>query len=154
MDIVLVSTIAWTLAQGLKVILQTHANRRFEWSYFTSSGGFPSAHSAFVTCLMLQIGFLEGFRTGIFALAFGFWAVVVYDSFNVRYAVGIYSQILNRMGHELAKKSGTSYTPIKEILGHTPIQVLFGILFGAAIAIIRVKLFPFAVPFFLRFWRF
>lgn len=143
MDIVLISAIAWAIAQFTKLTLSYVEHRKFDWSLITSSGGFPSAHSAFVTCLVTQIGFVEGFRTSIFALAIGFWSVVIYDSFNVRRAVGIQAQTLNRIGEGFSETTGEPYIPIKEILGHTPFQVLCGILLGVFIALIRIQFLPF-----------
>ena len=143
MDIVFVCGIAWAIAQGIKVMIRYHEIKTFDWQLLWGSGGFPSAHSAFVTCLMVQIGFVEGFRTSIFALALGFWAVVIYDSFNVRYAVGIQGQALNELRRNLVKDLGTDYQPLKDVLGHTPSQVIAGILLGAVIAWLRITFFPF-----------
>nr|WP_072514732.1 divergent PAP2 family protein [Ndongobacter massiliensis] len=142
MDIVLVSALGWAIAQLIKTILRSIYNRKVAWHAFFESGGFPSAHSAFVTCLTLQIGKIEGFRSSIFALAFGFWVVVVYDSFNVRYAVGIHSRELNHINYELAEERGSEFRPIKEVLGHTPFQVVCGVLLGALIAGLRLWFFP------------
>lgn len=152
MDIVLVSTLAWAIAQLIKTVLRSIYNRKIAWHAFFESGGFPSAHSAFVTSLTLQIGKMEGFRSSLFALAFGFWVVVVYDSFNVRYAVGIHSQELNHINYELAEERGSEFRPIKEVLGHTPFQVVCGVLLGAFIAGLRLwffplQEFPFRLPF-------
>ncbi len=143
MDIVFVCGIAWAIAQGIKVMIRYHEIKTFDWQLLWGSGGFPSAHSAFVTCLMVQIGFVEGFRTSIFALALGFWAVVIYDSFNVRYAVGIQGQALNELRRNLVKDLGSDYQPLKDVLGHTPSQVIAGILLGAVIAWLRITFFPF-----------
>lgn len=141
MDIVIFCGIAWTIAQGLKVFLRYRHYRVWRWSLLWGSGGFPSAHSAFITCLMLQIGYAEGFKTSLFALALGFWAVVIYDSFNVRYAVGLQAQAINALREDLVEGLGDNYTPIPripEILGHTPVQVSAGILLGALVAFIRI----------------
>lgn len=143
MDIVLFSTLAWAIAQGTKILIRLRIKRAVSWRDLTASGGFPSAHSAFVTCLMVQIGFVEGFRSSIFALAFGFWVVVIYDSFNVRYAVGEQAQALNKMREEWAESLGQEYKPIREILGHTPLQVVCGTIVGLIIALLRIQFVPF-----------
>lgn len=140
MEIVITSIIAWTIAQTIKVVLRLVNKRQFDWRLFFSSGGFPSAHSAFVTSICAQIGFMEGIYSSIFALAFGFWCVVVYDSFGVRRAVGIQAQVLNRIQEEVSDVTGEAYIPIKEILGHTPIQVFFGVLLGLFIAWLRIEM--------------
>ncbi len=143
MDIVIVCGFAWALAQAIKILIRYHEIKTMDWHLLWGSGGFPSAHSAFVTCLMVQIGFVEGFRTSIFALALGFWAVVIYDSFNVRYAVGVQGKTLNELRRRLIEDANEEYKPLKEVLGHTPSQVLAGILLGAIIAGARIFLFPF-----------
>lgn len=143
MDILFISGIAWAIAQMTKIFLRYRHYRILDWKLLWGSGGFPSAHSAFVTCLVLQIGFLEGFRTSLFALGLGFWAVVIYDSFNVRYAVGIQGQALNEVRKELSDDRGAVYTPMKEFLGHTPLQVACGVLLGAIIGLIRIQFIPF-----------
>lgn len=141
MEIVLTAALAWVIAQSIKVILRLVNKHVFDWRLLFSSGGFPSAHSAFVTAISAQIGFLEGVQSSIFALSFGFWCVVVYDSFGVRRAVGIQAQVLNRIQEEVADVTGETFIPIKEILGHTPIQVFFGVLLGLFIAWLRIQLF-------------
>lgn len=145
MDIVFICGIAWAIAQGLKILIRYRQIHQFHWKLLWGSGGFPSAHSAFVTCLMLQIGFIEGFRTSIFALSLGFWAVVIYDSFNVRYAVGVQGQALNELRKELEQELGNDYLPLKEILGHTPSQVLAGIILGGVVAWARITFIPFVL---------
>lgn len=145
MDIVLYSAIAWFIAQVMKVISVYQRTKKISLEAFFASGGFPSAHSAFVTCLMVQIGFLEGFRTSLFALALGLWAVVIYDSFNVRYAVGLQGEAINEMRKELVPELGPNYKPLKVIMGHTPFQVLAGIFLGLVLGIIRIYFIPFII---------
>lgn len=142
MDIILTCGIAWAIAQITKVAIRYYQLRVFDLRLLWESGGFPSAHSAFVTCLMAQIGMIEHFQGSLFALSLGFWLVVVYDSFNVRYAVGVQSQALNKLTEELNERFGEDYKPIQEILGHTPVQVIAGILLGAIIALVRIQFFP------------
>ncbi len=142
MDIVIVCVFAWALAQTIKVLLRYRQVRKWDLHLLWGSGGFPSAHSAFITCLMIQIGFVEGFRTSLFALALGTWAIVIYDSFNVRYAVGIQAQALNKLREELKNELHEPIEPLKEILGHTPTQVVAGIFLGAFIALLRIYIFP------------
>lgn len=145
MDIVFVSGIAWAIAQFIKIILRYIHIKKLDLKLLWGSGGFPSAHSAFVTCLMLQIGFVEGFKTSLFALALGFWAVVIYDSFNVRYAVGLQGKAINDLAKEIADGQGKNYSPLKEVLGHTPTQVAAGVLLGSLIAMMRISFIPFTM---------
>ena len=78
------AALAWAIAQGLKVILTLLISRRFDSTRFWGSGGMPSSHSAMTCAMMMVIGFTEGFASPLFALAFCFSGVVMYDAAGVR----------------------------------------------------------------------
>ncbi len=130
---------AWGIAQVIKVPLRYLTHRELDWSLLISSGGMPSSHAALVIGASLAIGLQEGFRTPLFALAFVLAMVVVYDAMGVRRHAGDHARVLNLMidelltGHPLAEKE------LKEVLGHTPREVLGGGLLGATMAYLVMR---------------
>lgn len=128
------AALAWAVAQALKVMLTLAISRRFDKSRVLGSGGMPSSHSAMVCAMLMTIGYREGFSSSIFALAFCFSGVVMYDAAGVRRSAGRNAQVINQLMDML---SGNGYTfdeqRLKELVGHTPIQVLAGALLGTLI---------------------
>jgi len=131
--------VSWAIAQGLKVILTLIISRRFDGSRVFGSGGMPSSHSSMVCAMLMVIGFREGFSSSVFALAFCFACVVMYDAAGVRRSAGKNAAVLNHLLDGLAGK-GFEFDEerLKELVGHTPIQVsagaLLGILVGTLLA--------------------
>ena len=125
------AALAWAVAQALKVLLTLAVSRRFDKSRVLGSGGMPSSHSAMACAMLMTIGFREGFSSSIFALAFCFSGVVMYDAAGVRRSTGRNAAVINQLMDML---SGNGYTfdekRLKELVGHTPIQVLAGALLG------------------------
>lgn len=144
MDILFTCFLAWAFAQFIKGFIHLLKKKEWSWNQALASGSFPSAHSSFMTCLVFQLGAKEGFQSSVFILALAIWAVVIYDSYNVRYSVGIQAQLLNKMGQELKESMIEDFEPTQEILGHTRFEVAAGICLGLLIALIRLKFFPFA----------
>lgn len=130
---------AWTIAQTVKLPLDFIAHRRWNWGLLISSGGMPSSHAALVIGASIAIGLQEGFDTPLFALAWVCAAIVIYDAMGVRRQAGDHARVLNLMidelltGHPLAEKE------LKEMLGHTPREVLGGVLLGLVMAFVVVK---------------
>ena len=129
--IIQAAALAWAIAQGLKVILTLIISRRFDASRMFGSGGMPSSHSAMTCAMLMVIGFTEGFSSAVFALAFCFSGVVMYDAAGVRRSTGKNAAVINRLLERLAS-DGLSFDEehLKELVGHTPIQVLAGALLG------------------------
>lgn len=131
MKILFISLTAWFIAQSFKVLSLLILKKKFDPSLFFSSGGMPSAHSAFMTSVSAQIGFISGFSSDIFALSCAITTVVVYDAFNVRRSVGLQSQTINQMIHYVIKdEDSPEIQTLKVVMGHTPLQVFFGVLLG------------------------
>jgi acid phosphatase family membrane protein YuiD len=133
--------LAWFLAQIIKLPLNYMMHHEWDWGLLLSAGGMPSSHSALVTGAFMAVGLQEGFNTPAFAVAFVVAMIVVYDATGVRRAAGDHARVINLMidelltGHPLAEKE------LKEVLGHTPREVLAGILLGLVIAFLMVKVF-------------
>ena len=128
--IIQVGFLAWAIAQGLKVLLTLIISRKFDSTRLWGSGGMPSSHSSTTCALMMMIGFSEGFDSAVFALAFAFSAIVMYDAAGVRRSTGKNAAVLNRLIDDLYKDGSFHEEHLKELVGHTPLQVLAGALLG------------------------
>lgn len=128
------AALAWAIAQGLKVILTLILSGKFDGSRMLGSGGMPSSHSAMTCAMLMVIGFREGFSSSIFALAFCFSGVVMYDAAGVRRSAGKNAAVINHLIEGLAG-NGFEFNEerLKELVGHTPIQVMAGALLGALV---------------------
>ncbi|SDK50939.1 divergent PAP2 family protein [Natronincola ferrireducens] len=134
--IFLTSVLAWFIAQSLKVIHTFVVDKHFNVSRFVGSGGMPSSHSAFVMALTTAIGRVHGWDSGIFAISLGFALVVMYDAAGVRNAVGKQAIILNKIIEDVHHKKEKKITEqrLKELIGHTPVEVVIGAILGIIIA--------------------
>ncbi|MBQ2990348.1 MAG: divergent PAP2 family protein [Clostridia bacterium] len=125
------AALSWAIAQGLKVFLTLLISRKFDSSRMWGSGGMPSSHSSMVCAMMMVVGFREGFTSSMFALAACFAGVVMYDAAGVRRSAGKNAAVIN---HLLDGLAGNGFVfdeeRLKELVGHTPIQVLAGALLG------------------------
>lgn len=127
--------IAAFLAQVIKLMLDIIINRRVDFRIFTTTGGMPSSHSAGVIALSTTIGILDGFTSTIFAVAIGYAFVVMYDAAGIRRASGKMAVCMNKMMSDFYKHDISSAgTKLKEMLGHTPKEVLCGAILGFAFA--------------------
>ena len=130
------SILAWALAQVLKVLLVLITKHRWDWKHILSSGGMPSTHSAFVCACASSMGYMYGWASPVFTVAAVVAIVVMYDAANVRKAAGEQAKILNYiMEHWTEMKPAIFGKELKELLGHTPFQVLMGGLLGIAIGL-------------------
>ncbi|NLJ80809.1 MAG: divergent PAP2 family protein [Firmicutes bacterium] len=129
--------IAWMIAQFLKIVTWAFVSKELNFKRLVGPGGMPSSHSAFATSLGTGAGLVEGFSSTIFALATVFALVVMYDAAGVRRAAGKQAKVLNAIVKDLNKKE-LHPERLKELLGHTPFEVLIGALLGIIIAIWRL----------------
>jgi acid phosphatase family membrane protein YuiD len=135
-----VAILAWFCAQAIKIILCLITTRRFNFALIMGSGGMPSSHSSTVCALTVSVGRLYGLASPLFAIAAVFSFIVMYDAAGVRRAAGEQARILNRIVRNLQeKKSGALDdlpSDLKELIGHTPVQVLAGALLGILLALV------------------
>jgi uncharacterized protein len=133
--ILLVAIAACLIAQVLKLIIDLIQNGKFSVKVLTTTGGMPSAHSALVTALAAGVGESLGWKSAEFAIATIFAIVVMYDAAGVRQAAGKQARILNQMIDELFSEDHKfNEEKLKELLGHTPVQVIAGSILGIAIS--------------------
>ena len=126
---------AWALAQVIKIPLDYFRTRRWNWALLLTTGGMPSSHSALMTATTLAIGMYYGFDSPIFALGVGITMIVTYDAAGVRQQAGIHAQRINIIVEELLKGHPINEIDLREVLGHTPLEVTGGILLGLVVAI-------------------
>ena len=129
-----ISIFACFLAQFIKIF--TGKEKRIDFKRIIISGGMPSSHSSFVTSLAMLVGFDKGFASTEFAITAVFAIIVMYDASGVRRAVGKQATILNKILDDLHHKKHIEQKRLKELIGHTPKEVLFGALLGIIIGIV------------------
>lgn len=125
------------MAQLIKVTCRLLAERRFDFTLFVSSGGMPSSHTAFTVSLAVAIGSIYGWHSGIFGLSVAFALVVMYDAAGVRRAAGKQAKVLNKLVHSHMDRIEFE-GKLKELLGHTPLEVLMGALLGILLGLLLV----------------
>jgi len=127
---------SWILAQLIKFGLGILLEGDFDLTRLTSSGGMPSGHAALVSAVAAGIAREHGFSSSEFAMSLVLALIVMYDAAGVRQAVGIQAQMMNDILHDSYHGSGFTPVKIKEILGHTPVEVIAGAVLGLAVSIL------------------
>ena len=134
--ILLAAVIAWAVAQVSKTVFELIQQRKLILSRLVSSGGMPSSHTALVTGLATATGRMMGVGSATFAIAVVLASIVMYDAAGVRRAVSIQARILNQMIDEAFQGRPIAEKRLRELIGHTPIQVFVGALLGVAIGLL------------------
>jgi uncharacterized protein len=139
-QILMIALLACITAQGLKLAIDLIRTRKLNITYLLSTGGMPSAHSALVGALATSVGLTKGWSSAEFAIACLFAIIVMYDAAGVRQAAGKQAKILNQLIDELFQEEhNLNEERLKELLGHTPFQVLVGLGLGISIAMVFSK---------------
>lgn len=121
-------------AQILKIIFYYLRHRKINFRVFVQPSGMPSSHTAMVISLAASVGFTDGWSSSVFAVALIFAIIVMYDAAGVRQSAGKQARVLNLMMEDLFTKKRINEMRLKELLGHTPLEVFFGALLGAFFA--------------------
>lgn len=132
--VLIASVAAWVVGQSLKFPLEYILNKRWNWGIMFSSGGLPSSHSALVTAVALSIGFQDGFDTPIFALAVAIAMIIIYDAAGVRRQAGFHAERINEIMKNFIESRRFPEEDLKEMLGHTPFEVITGVILGVLIS--------------------
>jgi acid phosphatase family membrane protein YuiD len=122
--------VAWSICQVAKVTLVSIRQRRLNLRALADTGGMPSSHSAIVMGLTAAIGKYSGVASAPFAIALIFSFVVMYDAAGLRRAAGRQAEVLNRLVEDLVHMRGVQEQRLRELLGHTPVEVLVGAVIG------------------------
>jgi acid phosphatase family membrane protein YuiD len=137
-----VMLVAWLLAQVVKLPLDFLYTRRWNWALLLSVGGMPSSHSALLTSATMAVGLYHGFDNPLFALGVAITMVVTYDAAGVRRQAGIHAQRINVVFQELLRGHPIDQKELREVLGHTPLEVAGGVLFGILVATVMWLIWP------------
>jgi acid phosphatase family membrane protein YuiD len=135
--------IASIMAQILKLPLEFLRTKKWDWSLIFGTGGMPSSHSAVMTAAAAGVGHYVGFDTPLFGLAFAITMVVVYDATNIRRQAGFHAQQINRIIKEIFEgkiKPVEDFDELREVLGHSPIEAVGGIILGILVSVIVWRL--------------
>ena len=127
---------SWAIAQTIKVSIGVVRSKKFDFRWFVGTGGMPSSHAAGASCLASAIGLQYGFDSVYFALAAAFAIVVMFDAQGVRRATGRQARILNKMTEDIYWQGRIQDDRLRELVGHTPVEVIAGFLLGVTIAFI------------------
>lgn len=138
--IFLAAITSWCLSQLIKTFIgfcksSVHSLPVFFDLLIWRTGGMPSSHTALVISLATTIGFREGVSSDLFIFSLFSAIIVIRDAMGVRRSSGIQAKILNEVGAKMAETEDLPFKPIKEIQGHTPIEVFAGIIVGVLIGI-------------------
>jgi len=128
--------VAWFIAQFSKPFVQYLRTREWAWSWFFSAGGMPSTHSAIITAATTALGMELGFASPEFALSFAICMVVLYDAAGVRRQAGEHARVINAIIDDFSHGHPLKEENLKELLGHTPGEVIIGVIVGITVAIL------------------
>ena len=141
MVILEISLLSLFIAQFIKIFTTSPPN----FSRILSSGGMPSSHAAFVSTLSTSIALKYGINSDFFAVVMVFSLIIIYDAGGVRRAVGEQANVLNNLLKHIdfknlnLERGKRIKKDLKELVGHTPIEVLIGALLGIMIALISSR---------------
>jgi acid phosphatase family membrane protein YuiD len=125
--------LSWFLAQLIKLVFNGFREKRFNLRWLFDTGGMPSAHSATVSSLATVVGLYFGFNSIIFLAVLIFTVITMFDAAGVRRNVGKQARILNRIMEDVQHGGHVQEQKLKELLGHTPVEVFAGAFLGIAI---------------------
>ena len=125
--ILLIAVSAWAAAQVLKLLIAWAVYRKLDLTYLTTGGGMPSSHSALVCACAVSAAFETGLDSPVFAVAAVLAFIVMYDAAHVRLETGKQAKVLNQLMRNLGEgRPETFEEDLKELIGHTPLQVAVG----------------------------
>lgn len=127
-----VAVLSWFVAQSIKIIIKLVQAGKFDPSLFFAAGGMPSSHTSFAVAMATKVGTIEGFDSTFFAIASVFCLVVMYDAMGVRRQAGKHAEIINILITDWKNKPPL----LKEVLGHKPLEVLFGLILGVSLGLL------------------
>jgi acid phosphatase family membrane protein YuiD len=133
---------AWLIAQGLKIPTEYLRSRRWMWAMFFAAGGMPSSHSALLVSGTLAVGLYYGFDNPLFGIATAITMIVAHDASGVRRQAGMHAERINLLFEELLKGHMWDENDLKEVIGHTPLEVAGGIILGLIIAFVQWRIWP------------
>jgi len=134
-QIFLTVLMAWLVAQTIKVAIGVIQEKRFNFKWFVGTGGMPSSHAATVSALAASVGLTYGFTSPIFAIVFFLALIIMFDAQGVRRQSGHQAEALNKIIEDIYLNRGIQQERLKELLGHTPVQVIIGSAIGIIVTL-------------------
>ncbi|MDR0878987.1 MAG: divergent PAP2 family protein [Treponema sp.] len=133
--IFLSSVTSWFMAQLIKAMIVLLNRRKKNFRELLEviiwrTGGMPSSHAALVCAMVTSIGFAEGVGSNLFVVSFFFAIVVMRDAVGVRRSSGLQARALNNLGSQMLDRMDIDFRSVKEVNGHTPLEVVVGALLG------------------------
>lgn len=135
-SVLIATVLSWIIAQTIKVIIGVIRQKKFDFRWFAGTGGMPSSHTAGASCLATATGLEYGFNSIYFALAASFAFVVMFDAQGVRRATGKQARILNKVMEDIYWQGRIQEGRLRELIGHTPVEVIVGFLLGVIVALL------------------
>lgn len=132
--------VAWFIAQCAKVFLGVVTEKKFNFRWFVDTGGMPSSHAATVSALAAAVCIKYGVTSSIFAVTLVFAWIIMMDAQGFRRSVGKQAEILNVVLDDIYWKKVIQEEKLRELLGHTPVEVLIGAAIGVLVAIIFMQI--------------
>lgn len=126
----------WICIQTFKVVWDLITTHKFNFKRIIGAGGMPSSHTAVVVGLSTMIAREYGLQSPIFAIAFVFSCVVMYDAAGIRRAAGKQAKMLNKIAATPGLSGIEMQEKLVEVLGHTPMQVIVGAIIGIVVGLI------------------
>jgi len=132
--ILIIAFIAWVVNQSLKLIVFYISEKKWDIRRIVGAGGMPSTHSALSVCVAVSIGLKEGWGSSIFALAIVLAFIIMADAAGVRRETGEQAVVLNKIILEFFEERKIRDKRLKELVGHTPFEVIVGAFIGTITA--------------------
>lgn len=151
--VLIAALLAWLFAQVIKTIIESLLNKKVQMERLWGAGGMPSSHSAMVCALTVSTARFYGCSSPIFALTLVMAFIVIYDAMGVRRETGRHAKLLNHYLNEIEQEKAdvdgdgvadrnVDIINLKELVGHTPVEVIGGVILGVLVGI----LFPIIPP--------
>jgi acid phosphatase family membrane protein YuiD len=134
--------LGWIIAQALKIPTEYLRSRRWMWAMFFAAGGMPSSHTALLVSATLSVALYYGFDNPLFGLGVAITMIVAHDASGVRRQAGMHAERINVLFEELLKGHMWDENDLREVIGHTPLEVVGGILLGLLVAVVQWLVWP------------
>ncbi len=133
---------AWIISCIIKGFVVWWRDKKLDLTRFLGTGGMPSSHSTLVTSLATCVGLTEGFDSSAFVICCAFALVVMYDASGVRRAAGQQAKMINMIVDAWSEKDPLEkQNRLKELLGHTPLEVCAGAVLGIVLSVLGAVIF-------------
>jgi uncharacterized protein len=150
---ILAALLGMLIAQFAKIPIHFLTSGELKWNLMFSTGGMPSSHTAATISLTTAIGITSGFYSNVFAICVVVSAIVMHDATGVRRHAGYHAEVLNKLLADFNSlietlkdpnlKKTESREKLKELLGHQPAEVFFGVITGIIVGVLTYYFYPF-----------